>query len=209
MRKFCFAMLSASLLSCSSFSQETISKITHSYFRSDPFGSAFSSFINHLLNDPSLTDKILDKKTDTSLFYFQGTYTNHNPFFFKPVKVEVILAETALELDSLHTDTIYTYQLLAYNNDTKEGVQELKREFEKIYRRYKGSFSTSKYTESAAGSETNGATYNFFDPFHAVSPFALTWFGPDENREICLILTIRMKISNNEAVLPVPFYAPQ
>lgn len=209
MRKFCLAVISVLLLYCSSNGQTTISKITHSYFRSDPFSSAFSSFITGLLNDPTLTDKILEKKTDTSLFYFQGTYTNHNPFFFKPTKVEVILSETALQLDSLHADTIYSYQLLAYNNDTKEGMQELKKEFEKIYRHYKKGFAKNQYTENPAGSKWNGATYNFFVLYHAVSPFAITWFGPDENREICLILTIRMKISNNEAVLPIPFYAPQ
>jgi len=209
MGKFCLALFSALLLYCSSYSQETIFKITQTYFRSDPFGKEFSSFVSHLLNDPTLTNKITEKKTDSTLFFFQGTYTTHNPFFFKPKRVEVILTETPVKLDSLTTDTIYTYQLLAYNNDTKEGVQELKKEFEKICRRYKGGFFKSTFTENPWESKSgSGGMYIFFDRFHAVAPFVLGWGGPDENKEMCLILTIRMDTYNNQAILPVPFYAP-
>ncbi len=77
------------------------------------------------------------------------------------------------------------------------------------YRRYKGSFSSNQLTENAAGAEPNGATYNFFDRFHGIAPFALSWFGPNKNKEMCLVLTIRLDTYMNEAILPVPFYAPQ
>jgi hypothetical protein len=208
MRKFYPALLIILLTFCTSYGQQPINKITQSYFRSDPFGKEFSSFLKHLINDPTLTNKIVEKKTDSSGFYFQGTYTTHNPFFFKPKKVEVILGETSVKLDSLRTDTIYTYQLAAFNPDTKDGIQEVKKEFEKIYRRYKNGFYKNTYTENPAESKLNSATYNFFDPLHAVAPFALTWYGPTENKEMCLILTIRIQVHDNEAILPVPFYAP-
>lgn len=209
MRKFYLASFSVLFFCCLSHSQETIPKITQSYFRADPFKKEFSSFMTNLLNDPTLTNKIIEKRTDSTLFYFQGTYITYNPFFFKPKRVEVILAETPVELDSLTTDTIYTYQLLAYNNDTREGIQELKKEFEKIFKRFKGSFFKNTFTASELENKPNGATYNFFDRYYAVAPFALTWFGPDENKEICLILTIRMDSYNNRAILPVPFYTLQ
>jgi len=198
------------LLSCySSNGQNPVPKITKTYFRSDPFRKEFSSFASHLLNDPTLTNKTLEKKTDSTLFYFQGTYTRHNPFFFKPKRVEVALNELVLNVDSLAADTIYVYQLIAYNNDTREGTAELKKEFEKIYRHYKSAFSRDQYTENPAGDKLNGATYNFFDQLHAVAPFAISWYGPDENKEMCLILTIRMDTYLNKAILPVPFYTPQ
>jgi hypothetical protein len=208
MRKIYLALFSI-LLYFPSSSQEIISKITKSYFRSDPFGGEFSSFMVHLLKDPSITNKILEKRTDSSFFYFQGAYKTFNPFFFKPKRVEIILTEFAVELDSLSRDTIYSYQLLAYNNDTKEGTEELKKEFDKIFRRYKGSFFRNTYAETPAEDKVRGVTYNFFDVLHRISPFSVSWFGPDENKEMCLVLTIRMDTYNNRAILPVPFYAPQ
>jgi hypothetical protein len=204
-----YVLLSFVLLYIASFSQETISKIARSYFRSDPFEGEFSSFIAHLLNDPAINNKILEKRTDTSLFYFQGTYNTFNPFFFKPKRVQVLLTELPVDLDSLQRDTIYNYQLLAYDNDTKEGVRELKKEFDKILRRYKGSFHNNQYTENPPDGKSNGATYNFFDALHGVAPFAISWFGPDENKEMCLVVTIRLDTRDNRAILPVPFYTPQ
>jgi hypothetical protein len=210
MRKPCLAFLSILLCTCClSYGQEPVNKITHHYFRSDPFSGDFSSFLKHLLNDPTITDKTLKRRTDTSLFYFNGSYTTYNPFFFKPKRVEVILSEAEVKVkDSLAFDTIYLYQLFAFNDDTENGIKEIKKEFEKIYKRYRGSFDKNTLTESPAANELKWATCNFFSPFHAVAPFALTWIGPDEAKEICLILTIRMSSSENKAVLPVPLYAP-
>jgi len=208
MRKFYFVLLQTIFISLATYSQSPVYKITHNYFRSDPFETEFSAFLKHLLNDPTITNRILEKKTDTSLFFFQGVYTNFNPFFFKPAKVQVSLMESPIKLDSLRTDTLYVYQLLAYNNDTKEGIAELKKEFEKIYRRYKSSFAKSSYAENPPGSKMAAASYNFFDGLHGVSPFAITWLGPSEDKEICLVITIRMKTRDNKAVLPVPFRVP-
>ncbi|MDP4263804.1 MAG: hypothetical protein Q8941_14850 [Bacteroidota bacterium] len=209
MRKLYLVLSFISLVSFSADSQSPVYKIVHSYFRSDPFQTEFSAFLTHLLNDPTLTEKILNKRTDSSLFYFQGTYTNHNPFFFKPTKVKVVLTETPVLVDSLHhPDTIFTYQLFAYDNDSKEGVHELKKEFEKICHRYKGDFPKNTYSETREGTELKGETYNFFDSFHAVAPFAVAWLGPNEDKEICLVIVIRMGLSNNKAELPVSFYTP-
>ena len=211
MRKFYFALLSVLLLNLASFSQSPspVSKITHDYFRSDPFQKEFSAFLSHLLNDPTITGKVMEKRTDTSLFFFRGIYNNHNPFFFKPKRTEVILTEMPVELDSLTTDTVYMYQLIAVNDNTKEGQQEVKKEFEKIYKRFKRSFFKNTYLENTRAGKVSGATYNFFDRFCAVAPFALTWLGPDNtdsNKEIALVLTIRMSTKNNMAILPAPFY---
>jgi hypothetical protein len=207
MRKFYFVLVPFLLSFSISYSQSPVYKIAHNYFRSDPFETDFSSFLKHLLNDPTLSNKIMEKKTDSSLFFFQGAYANHNPFFFKPIKVEVSLAEIPVKLDSLKTDTVYSYQLLAYNNDTKKGIEELKKEFDKIYRRYKSVFKNANYAENPPDSKMPGASYNFFDGMHLVSPFAITWLGPSAEKEICLIITIRITTSDNKAILPVPLYA--
>lgn len=210
MRKFYLLLLFALPGYYTSFSQNpVVPKITKEYFRSDPFKSDFSSFVAHLVNDPSITDKVIEKRTDSTLFYFEGAYSHHNPFFFKPTKVRVALTELVIATDSLPRDTIYTYQLFAYDTDTKEGIAELKKEFDKIYKRFNKSFSSSQLVENLAGTNIKGATYNFFHALHAVAPFALSWIGPDANKEMCLVLTIRMDILNNRAILPVPFYTLQ
>jgi hypothetical protein len=208
MRKILLLVISAFLFSwCQG--QQALLRISKSYFRSDPFEGEFSGFLQHLFNDPTITGKILEKKTDTSLFYFQGTYKNFNPFFFKPKRVQVMLSELAVAVDSLESDTIYNYQLFAYHDNTKEGVHDIKKEFDKIFKRFRSGFYSNQYTLSPQGSGSPGETYNFFDAYHTVAPFALSWIGPTKDNEMCLILTIRMDNLYNTAVLPVPFYAPK
>src|SRR4026207_2119633 len=79
-------------------SQQTIIDVTKAYYRSTPFDKEFSKFLSHLLNDPTLSNRTLQKRTDTSFFYFKGEYAQHNPFSFKAIRTEVILAETELQL---------------------------------------------------------------------------------------------------------------
>ncbi len=99
----------------SSFAQEGLLEFSKSYFRSDPLSGEFSNFLNHLLNDPSLQDKQIQKRTDTSLFYFSGIYKKYDRFFFKPKRVEIILQEQSIKyIDSLLPDTLFIYQLIAY-----------------------------------------------------------------------------------------------
>jgi hypothetical protein len=205
MRKFYpFILLIA--IGTTGFSQSPVFKIASSYFRSSPFEQDFSSFLKQLIYDPSITGKIVEKKTDTTLFYFEGNYTNHNPFFFKPTRVTILLTEEIVPVDSSRTDTVYTYQLFAYDNATTDGIQEVKKEFEKIHKKYRKSFFKTDYIENPAGTTMNGATYNFFDPLFAVAPFAVTWTGPNTKKEMCLILTLRLQTRSNQAILPVPFY---
>ena len=187
-----------------SHSQSTASKITQNYFRSDPFRMEFSAFLKHLMNDPGITDKLIEKRSDTTLFYFQGLFNNHKPFFFKPDRVQVILAEVPVAIDTSRTDTVFAYQLLAYNKATKEGVQEVKKEFERIHKRFKNGFAKSSLIENSRN--LANATYNYFDALHVVAPFALTWTMTADSTEVCLILTVRMSVDDNKATLPIPFY---
>ncbi|MEI9909831.1 MAG: hypothetical protein WDO71_09270 [Bacteroidota bacterium] len=72
MRKFYITLLPVLLVYCTSFGQAQVSspvyKIARDYFRSDPFQEEFSSFLIHLLNDPGISGKLIEKRTDTSLF---------------------------------------------------------------------------------------------------------------------------------------------
>ena len=195
-------------LFCSaSYSQEVVFKIAKSYFRSDPFRSEFSAFMKHLLNDPFITDKVMEKRTDTSLFYFGGAYTNNvfNPFFFKPKRMEVALSEVQVKLDSTLTDTIFVYELFVYADDNKEGKDEITKEYDKILKRYKNNFYKSEFKQNPPGAKLQGGSHNFFDRYHAISPFAVALYGPTDKKEMCMILTLRMDTYDNMAMLAAPY----
>src|SRR5437762_6030635 len=91
--KIFFIIFSSFIFFChQSSAQQIVYDIAKSYYRSNPFENEFSKFLNHLMNDPTLADKIIHKKTDSTLFFLKGVYSSHNPFFFKANKTEVILA---------------------------------------------------------------------------------------------------------------------
>ncbi len=188
--------------------QEGLYQFAHSYFRSDPFQGQFSRFMEHLMKDPGITEKRTRLRSDTSLFYFFGVYSNYNPFFFKPKRMEVLLEEMPVQyVDSLPPqDTILVYQLVAYGENSEKGLKEIKKEFEKIHRQYKRRFFDSNYHEFKENAAVTGAMYNYFVPLHGLSPLTIAWGkleGPDAP---ILNITLRMKTSENMTVLPVPLY---
>ena len=129
--------------------QQQLEKIAANYFRSTPFNKEFSQFLAHLMNDPTLIDKTIKKKTDSTLFYIQATYSSHNPFFFKGIKTKVILAEKEeMPADSTQEpQSVYIYQLIGYAPSGEDGIKDIKEEYKKIGRRYKKSFYAADYFE--------------------------------------------------------------
>lgn len=209
MRKLYLAFVISAFTCISAQAQdEILLQFSHNYFRSDPFQGQFSSFIQHLVSDPGITEKDFNKRTDTSLFYFLGVYKNYNPFFFKPKRVQIQLEEAVIRYnDSLHVqDTILVYQLMAYNDDTKDGRQELKKEFDKINRKYGKKFYDHKYDDLKSDDYVIGGIHHYFVAWHGLAPVSVLWQEDKEKKEVILSLTIRMKTSNNYATLPAPLY---
>jgi hypothetical protein len=184
-------------------SQETFVKISESYFRSTPFHKEFSRFVSHLMNDPTLINKRILKKTDSTLFFLEGDYSSHNPFFFKSIRTSVILAEKELETgDSLRpAQTIYIYQLIGYAPSGEDGIKEVKAEYEKFCRRYKKGFSESAYKELKEGDKQSGEMNNF--SFNGLSFYPLTaaWATSKTHQDNLFAITIRFKVFNNTAYL--------
>lgn len=182
---------------------EQLIKFSKNYFRSDPFAGEFSSFLKHLINDPAIIEKNIQKRTDTTLYSFYGTYTSYNPFFFKPKRVEILLEETPVEyIDSLQTrDTIFAYQLMAYADDDNAGNEETLKEFEKINRQT-GRKLENNYRELKNGNEITARIYNYFMPGHLLSPLSIAWGRLPGQHELVLNITLRFKMSANVSVLP-------
>ncbi|MGZ5220842.1 MAG: hypothetical protein ACXWV2_12800 [Chitinophagaceae bacterium] len=191
-----------------SFSQDGLYQFSKSYFRSNPFIGEFSSFLKHLINDPDIPDKKTQQRTDSTFFYFYGVYNTFNPFFFKPKRVDILLEETPVKYtDSLPPDTILVYQLIAYTDESK-GKQEVQKEFEKIHRQYNKKFANSNYRDLKTGGEISGGLHNYFVPFAALAPASIVWSFLEETKEYILQITLRIKTSENRAVLPATFYDP-
>ncbi len=176
-------------------------KIAKDYFRSDPYIVHFSSFLNHLMNDRTLTNKMTIKRTDTSLFFFKGDYTTHNPFDFKAKRTEIRLAEQEIDLqDSIHTkDTILLYQLIGYASDA-DGVDAVKKEFSKFERKY-GKKLQKEDTPLSSGNGATGLVRNYFFPFDRYSPLVVSWAKLNTS-QIVFTITFRIKVIENIASLP-------
>jgi len=196
-----FLFLSSSCLR--SFAQDPLSDIASTYLRSNPFDKEFSKFLGHLLNDPTIINKTMMKRTDTSLFYFKGEYTQHNPFTFKAKRVEVILAETEIQLnDSIpRNDTIILYQLLGYTNGGKEGLEDAKKDFNRFNRKFGNEFTNMESRELTKKDQVVGTINNYFLLFYLLSPVTVAWASFSDAGENVFAITLRIKVKENIAIL--------
>jgi len=181
--------------------QKTLITVTQDYFRSNPYTQSFSDFLRHLTNDPTMVNKKMQKRSDSTLFYFTGRYTTHNPFFFKADTVTTYLMEhpAVIGTDSLQQiDTLMIYMLVASLPYSKEAEQTIKKDAEKIKRRVRKAFDTSDTLT------TSGDAFftNYYYSIHPISPFSVATMGPDEHQRMNLLIIVRFKIDGNEAVLP-------
>ena len=209
MRKKLLLFFIISFCFTQSFAQEGLYQFTKSYFRSDPFEGEFSAFLKHLLKDPVITNRQTLHRTDSSLFSFFGVYNNYNPFFFKPERIEILLEEAPIQYaDSIPVDTIFVYQLFAYADGNNTGKLEVKKEFEKIQRKFNKKFDYDNNEELKTGLEITGGIHNYFVAYSALAPVSVAWSMLKDTVETVLNLTIRMKSSGNKAILAAPFYDP-
>ncbi|HEX5652726.1 MAG TPA: hypothetical protein VFX58_06615 [Chitinophagaceae bacterium] len=190
-------------------SQDAIFKIAKHYYRSEPFEKEFSQFLHHLINDPLLSNKTIHKKTDSTLFFLEGTYLDHRPFFFRGEKSRVILAEKeqSVLIDSInYLQTIYVYQLIGYAPRGAEGVKDVEAEFEKFSRRYKNAFPRNQYREIKRDNERSGQVRDYAGEALNFFPLTIAWASSQSNQENIFAITIRFMVDNNRAHLPKAFY---
>lgn len=174
-----------------------ISKIIKDYFRSDPYQHGFGWFLQRLMNDPILVNKIVNKRTDTSFFFFQGDYKNYSPFSFLANRTEIILAEKEFVVnDSLSLkDTLFVYQLLGYNANGESGLKAVKSEFSKFNRHFGKHFLTQS-SEVKNGTEVTAVVQDYFIQGIEGSPLTIAWIKLDESQN-AFSIAIRLKVNHD------------
>jgi hypothetical protein len=185
--------------------QQTLNHIAEIYYRSNPFEKEFSKFLNHLMNDPTLINKIIHKKTDSTLFFLEGIYTSHNPCFFKASQTKIILAEReeAESDSSKYLHTVFVYQLISYASPGDEGIKDVREEFEKFCRHYKKKFEGDHYKELKAEKKLTGEIRDYSLKYQGFFPLSVAWATSREHDVNIFALTIRFIVFDNQAYLPV------
>lgn len=208
-----FLLLTALLITSNTYSQisdEKImgaaGKIAHDYFRVSPFNKDFSTFVSRLINDPSVQQRTIRRKTDTTLFFLEGIYNTHKPFFFRPDKVKIILSERETEGDSINpVQPFYLYQIVGYAPPGKEGKTDVQDEYEKLVRQYKRAFDMNHPRELKDGDTLSGEIRDFYFENVSFPVMTLAWSTNNINGNV-LAITIRFFVYDNRAFLPIAAY---
>ena len=187
--------------------QQSCFKVAENYYRSNPFKTAFSSFVNHLLNDPTLKNTIQSKKTDTTLFFFTGIYSTHSPFFFKATQSKIILAEREeiIKKDSLlSVQPVFSYQLICYAAPGETGRNDVKEEFEKFCKKYKKGFSSVDSKLISGNTDKTGEIREFSIIYLPYPVLTAAWVSSADLKENFIAITLTFRVTDNLAYLPVP-----
>ena len=188
-----------------SYAQQAVYDIAKTYYRSTPFENEFGAFLNHLINDPTLINKTIIKKTDSTLFFLEGIYTSHSPFFFKANHTKIILAEKEeVENDSLsYVNTTFFYQLIAYASPGEEGKKDVREEFERFCRHYKKKFDGDNYKELKVEEKQAGEITDYALKYPGFYPLTVAWATSNGHNDNIFALTIRFRVFENQAYLPI------
>jgi len=197
-------------LSWQTLCSQTFYKATEQYFRHDPFKNEFSQFLNNLINDPLLLQKEVKKTTDSTLFFLQGLYATHSPFFFPTITCKVVLAERLEYPDSLSLIPVryFIYQLVGYAPSGEEGLKDVKKEFDKLNQRLKKGLVLSEEKDLKQDNGKSGMIVNYTYNRIIFSPLTIAWASSADKKENMVVLTVRFIMTNNQAYLPIPFDSP-
>jgi len=189
-------------------SQKAFNKIVHKYYRYFPYGLPFGDFVSNLMKDPTLTNKIVQKRTDSTLFFFKGDYTTHKPFSFEATRTEVRLAESEIQLTDSATkkDTLFIYQISGYSNTSENKGMTAQKEFIQFDRKYGRDFGESTVKNLWEKEQIVGTVRNYFLPSVGISPITVAWLNLTDHESVFSI-TLRLIKVENTVMMPT-IYVP-
>jgi hypothetical protein len=115
--------------------------------------------------------------------------------------VAVIESEFSDSDTSSYRDTVLYYQLLVTTDSTAQSEQFVKKEYNRLLRKYDDKFTFNTQPLNEANSAQKGEiAIGFFNLF-AVSPITIAWGRELASRNYVFSLTLRMKVQENRATL--------
>jgi hypothetical protein len=196
------------LFLCASFygHAQEVNRIAKAYYRSNPFITPFSSFLEHLVNDPTLENKKIHKRTDSTLFFFEGDYRTHRPFGIPDsYRTHVVLTEIEVEASDSGRSvvrTVYVYQLVGYSAAGDKGMKEVKKVFDRFTRKSEDDFAHKDYKELTRDGKQVGEINNFqLYPYLNFDHVTIAWAN-GQNGDNLFALTIRFIVSDNWGRVP-------
>jgi hypothetical protein len=198
------------LLPCGISQSQSPYTISKDYFRTDPFANSFSSFINTLINDQALKEKIITRRSDSVLFYFEGIYSSYSPFFIPVSHCKIILAEKEDRTeDSTATPYFYyEYQLIGYAKDINKGYKDVKEEFDMLNKKFSKSLVPEIEKELKRNGQVSGKIKHYSYKTMLLKPVTLAWAVSSDQQENIIAITLRFLNISNEAFLPIPSDSP-
>lgn len=185
---------------------QVMARVAQQYYRSDPYRMEFSQFLRHLINDPTLENRQLTLKTDSVLFFLEGTYRSHRPFFFPALQCRVILAEAqemAAGSDSTYYQ-FYAYQLIGEAAPGPEGRKDVEEEYKRLTRQWGKNFDSTHQRDIRYRDQPTGQIHDYGFAGINLMPLTLAWASTEEGQKNLLVITLRFLVQNNRAFFPVP-----
>ncbi|MGC4038859.1 MAG: hypothetical protein QM764_23075 [Chitinophagaceae bacterium] len=169
------------------------------YFPQNPMDTSFSAFFRALKSDTTLRNKITLRRTDTSLFSFNGYYINYKRELRSP-KVDIKLGEVVMT-DSVSTiDTFFQYQVIYYFvNESKAKI-----EFENFERHYGLVFSSHQDGRVSTKDQSPGSFRHYFSSLSPISPVTIAWAKID-NQQAMFSIIIRLKLELGDLIVYKPW----
>jgi hypothetical protein len=184
---------------------QKILQITKQYYRYDPFKSSFAFFIKNLTDDPALNEKKVLKITDTTLFFFEGTYKYHSPFSYKAEKTKVLLAQQEMTSESIGESlSVFVYQLVGYAPAGADGEKNVKAEYNRFCRKYSKGFSGTESKQFENRKNKYGEICEFKYGDLKFNPVSVAWSSDKNKTENFFVVTTRFIIVDGYAYLPIP-----
>ena len=100
------------------------------------------------------------------------------------------------------------YSRVNFTPGNDSAVLYIKKEFEKIHKRIHKKFSASNSLHLKSGETITGNVHNYFVFYASLAPLSVLWATLDDTGEPVLNIILRLKTSNNQAVLATPLYNP-
>ena len=181
-----------------------MANVIEKYYRVNPLKGSFPSFVNALSTDPDLLNKKLIQKSDSSNYFLRGDYKVFNPFSINAYKVEMVFTEQQVELthkNTLHEQTVYTYQILAYFDDTESNRKLVVKDYNKIKKQF-GKMMGSQISSLKGFKNINdGEIADFFYGGTVIYPITISWQTLSKSKHIALTMITKLVVENNRAAL--------